>query len=234
MKLTLSLSILLLLTAPAKAQDLVAAFQRISPSIGALYSQSEDGTLRFNCTVTVVEKNAARSVLVTAYHCMRKDIAYMVTFDGRRFYSARVWMIPHDELDKQKYPRHYGEPKTDMTLLVVDEPVEAEPVPLAETSSVPSGRRIVVVGFPLGVTKVHYEGIVSGKIDRSGSDLHGYVILQTFGSPGSSGSAVIDVEARAIVAVLIGGAQSPFSGMPVLFATPVEYRKYLLEVPQGK
>jgi S1-C subfamily serine protease len=219
-----------LLGTPASGEELVELFKRVSPAVGALYAQEQGGNLSFNCTVTIVEKTERTTILITAYHCATKDVAYAVTFDGRQFYSARVWKIPHDELDKQKYPRHYGEPKTDMAFFLIDQVLPFPIVRLATTSVVDPGRRIATVGFPLRITKVRYEGLVSGRLDRPGDEQNGYLILQVFGAPGSSGTAVVDVETGQVLGVLVSGTQGRI-GLPVVFATPIEYEKYLLEIP---
>lgn len=215
---------------PAWGQ-LTELFKQFSPSVGALYAQSGNGSLSFNCTITAVERTPEYVVLLSAWHCVSKDTAYLVTFDGRQFYPANVWMIPHEEVDAQKYPRSYGEPKTDMAFFKASLPIHIPVIPLGTDVGVEAGHRILVIGFPLGITKVRYEGIIAGRLERPGAETDGYLILQSFGAPGSSGTAIVNEATGRVIAVLVSG-QSAGSGLPVIFATPIDYKRYLLEVPR--
>ena len=211
------------------SDGLVRLFENLSPSVGALYTKGDSGDLGVICTVTVIERAEGRTVLLTAAHCARRSVSYMVTLDGRRFYAARVWKLPPEEINPEKGQRPYGQPKVDMALFVVDEELPVSPVPIGVAVLVAPGRAVVTVGFPLGVTKVRYRGIVAGLLERPGSDLDGYLILQIFGAPGSSGSAVIDEATGTIVGVLVSGKQEQ-AGLPVIFATPVGYQRFLQAV----
>lgn len=217
------------LTSPVKADEkLIDVFERTSGSVGALYKAEDGGNMSFLCSVTVVGEHEGQAVLLTAFHCVTRGVSYRVTLDGKRFHEARVWKIPHYEVDAKEYPRTFHEPRTDMALYLSD--VDAPAIEMADVADQRPGAGVVMVGFPLGLAKVSYEGIVSGYFHRPGADDHGYQLLQIFGAPGSSGSAVIDVETGKIISVLVAGKQSR-SGLPVIFATPVEYQSYLMEVP---
>ena len=218
-------------TSSATAADLVDLFARISPAVGALYVQGANGDLGFLCTTTAIAQDAEKVVLLTANHCVSKDAAYSITFDGKRFYGARVWKIPHEDLDANKYPRTFGEPKTDLAFFVIDETVPAlTPIPLGSDIGMVSGKQIVVVGFPLGVAKISYAGTIAGRFNRPGSDSDGYLLIQSFGAPGSSGSAIVDAETGQIVGVLVSARQAAV-GLPVIFVTPISYQKFLIEIP---
>ena len=139
-----------------------------------------------------------------------------------------MWKVPHYEIDGKRYPRKYNEPVTDLALFLMDD----QDVPLINVSSEKTprpGTKIAMVGFPLGVAKVSYEGIISGHLDRPGSDQFGYLLLQIFGAPGSSGSAVISAEDGGIIGVLVRASIG--GGLPVMFATPTSYMKHLMIVP---
>lgn len=219
-------------TVATELDDLVSIFNEISPAVGALYAQSSDGSLRFNCTVTAVGRDEQSVILITAFHCLTKDVAYMVSFDGRRFYSASAWKIPAEYIDPVKYRRQPGEPDVDMAFFRISEPVNVPIVLLSTTDMPPApGVGIAVVGFPLGLTKVRYSGTIAGLFERPGADNNGYLILQSFGSPGNSGTAIVETKTRTIVGVLVS-AQQAASGLPVIFATPIRYQKYLMQVPR--
>jgi len=209
--------------------ELIELFARVSSSVGALYTQSADGDLKFTCTVTVVEHIEGRTALLTAGHCVDRDVSYMVTLDGKRFYAAKVWKLPPELIDPQKHKRSYGEPAVDMALFITDEPLPAKAIRMGMTLEAVPGLGVVTVGYPLGVTKIRYNGIVAGAFERPGADLDGYIMLQIFGAPGSSGSAVIEQNTGSILAVLVQGKQG-HAGLPVIFATPIRYQQYLTPV----
>lgn len=213
---------------PAHAADLVQTFAKIRPSVGALYAQTGSGDMKFLCSATAVAREGPDTVVLTAYHCMEKGVSYLINFGDNRLQPLTVWKIPHYEVDADKSPRLFNEPTTDAALLLMpghDIPV----VPLAVSSGLDPGARVAMVGYPLGVAKIAYEGGVAGRFDRKGNDLYDYLLLQIFGAPGSSGSSVIDVETGEVVAVLVA-AKGGGVGLPVIFATPVEYLEYLAPI----
>lgn len=207
-------------------------FANVSKSVGALYKMEVGGDMSFLCSVTAIGKHEGATVFLTAFHCVNRGVSYRVTLDGQTFHAARVWKIPGYEADKQKYPRAYHEPETDMALFLSDT-IDAPVVETADIANRVEGTDVVMVGFPLGVAKISYKGIVSGTFDRPGSEQDGYQLLQIFGSPGNSGSSVIDVNTGKVISVLVSARQAR-AGLPVIFATPIEYQKYLREVPTGK
>lgn len=212
-------------------QALIDRISATSPSVGALYKNHDDGSLQFLCSITAIDNHEGETVLITAFHCVTRGVSYKVTFDRETYHSARVWKIPGYAADKDKYPRAYHEPEVDMAFFKTraDVPV----VKLADPARQKAGRDIVMVGFPLGQAKVAYKGIVSGYFDRPGDDTDGYQLLQIFGAPGSSGSSVIDPVTGEIISILVSAKQAR-AGLPVIFATPIDYAKYLRPVPTGK
>ncbi|MEE9499588.1 MAG: serine protease [Nitrospinaceae bacterium] len=234
----LALAVLFLLAGPSvyasESRDgsagLIKSFRRVSSAVGALYVQTAGGDLNYACTVTVIEHKEERSILITAGHCVDRGEAYMVTFDGRRFYTARVWKLPAEKINPQK-KRQYGEPMVDMALFIVDERLSVKPIEIGMKVSVEPGRGVLTVGYPLGVTKIRYNGIIAGRLERPGSKDHGYLLLQIFGAPGSSGSAVVDQRTGLIIGILVSGKQGS-AGLPVIYAVPISYKKHL--IPAGK
>ncbi len=219
--------------APASADERTTEiFAKVNKSVGALYKMEAEGDMSFLCSVTAIGKHEGATVFLTAFHCVTRGVSYRVTLDGNTFHAARVWKIPGYEADKEKYPRAYNDPETDMAMFLSDT-IDAPAVELADAANRVVGADVVMVGFPLGVAKISYKGIISGKFDRPGSRDDGYQLLQIFGAPGNSGSAVIDVETGKAISVLVSARQRRV-GLPVIFATPIEYQKYLREVPTGK
>ena len=211
---------------------LIETFARVSKSVGALYSLDSGGDMKFLCSATAIDRKHGKTVVLTANHCIRKGVAYSINFGDNNFRPLNVWQIPHYEIDADKYPRRYNEPVTDIALFLM-EGVETPVVPIGAASKARPGSKVAMVGFPLGMAKVSYEGIVSGYLDRPGSDESGYLLLQIFGAPGSSGSAVVSIKTGEIMGVLVASKSSGFGGggLPVLFATPTSYMNNLMIVP---
>jgi len=223
--------ILLTFSANAVAATLVETFAELKPSVGALYSlDSRGGDMRFLCTVTAVAHEGDRTVLLTAAHCVSKGNSYMVNFGSNQFRSVNVWKIPHYKISNDN-SRAYGEPATDMAMFLMDG-IDVPLVTMATNAVIQDGDAVVMVGFPLGLTKTSYTGTVAGTFDRPGSDESGYHILQIFGAPGSSGSAIVSVRTGEVISVLVQGRNAR-AGLPVILATPIDYRRWLEIVPTG-
>jgi len=224
---------LLFSTAPTYAADVISLFAEAKKSTGALYKQHDDGSLQFLCSVTAIGKHEGATVLLTAYHCVNRGVSYRVTVDGENYKAARVWKIPGYAIDSEKFPRGYSEPRVDMAMFLSD----TLDVPVSKVSEaggrLSEGTPLAMMGFPLGQAKIAYSGQVAGYFDRPGNDNDGYQLLQIFGAPGSSGSAVRDATTGEIVSVLVSAVQGG-AGLPVIFATPIDYSRYLKEVPTGK
>ena len=218
------------LIAPAKAgerEDIISTFAKAIPSVGALYGQAPNGDLKFLCTATAIGRHESQTVVLSAHHCLDKGVSYLINFGDNQLRSLTVWKIPHYEVDAQKHPRRYNEPLTDMALFLTP----GTDVPLLSVAApeyLNPGTRILTVGFPLGVAKLTYEGTIAGRFDRAGSDSYNYLMLQVFGAPGSSGSAVLNLRGE-VVGVLVSARQS-VTGLPVIFATPIEYQEHLIPV----
>ena len=211
----------------SERQALIETFAQVEPSVGALYALEAQGNFKFLCSATAVDRHEGQTVILTAFHCTQKGVSYYVNFGDQVLRRAAVWKVPHYEVDEEKYPRIFNEPETDMALFLMEG--EDVPVaPLAETAVIANGAKVAMVGYPLGLSKIMYEGIVAGRFDRPGDDMYNYLLLQIFGAPGSSGSAVVDVDSGEIVGVLVAAATSPI--LPVIFATPIDYRKWLMPV----
>jgi hypothetical protein len=213
--------------AKTERETLIETFARLSASVGALYALEQGGTMRFLCSATAVAREDNKTVILTAGHCVQKGVSYLITFGGNQFHPLSVWQIPHYEIGKAV--RAYGEPETDMALFLMengDMPI----VELDDGSEMVAGEKLAMVGFPLGIAKISYEGTVAGHMNRPGANNHGYMLMQIFGAPGSSGSAVVAAKTGKIVAILVAGKRGD-AGLPVIFGTPISYKKYLKPVP---
>ncbi len=104
--------------AKLERQTVIDTFADMSEVVGALYSLEDDGDLDFLCSATAVGTEGPDTIILTAYHCVRKGVSYLINFGDNNFHPLRIWQVPHYELDDKKYPRAYGEPKTDMALFL--------------------------------------------------------------------------------------------------------------------
>ena len=208
--------------------DLRKRFAHATPSVGALYAHTEEGNLKFLCSITATDRHEDAVVMLTAWHCVGSGTAYVVSFNGRQFYDARLWKGPHYHIDPKGSPRIFGEPETDLALFLVDGLPSNTPIIPVSVRLIAQGDRVIMVGFPLGIAKIGYEGLVAGHFNRPGAAYDGYLLLQIFGTSGSSGSAIIGPDAR-IAGVLVAGRTGSI-GLPVIFAVPIRYQRYLLEV----
>ncbi len=222
---------LFLCLSSAQADSQVSLFETMEPSVGALFKRHDDGSMQFMCSVTAIDTHDGMTVFLTAFHCVRRNTSYAITMDGLSFTPAFVHSIPGYELDSDEYPRGYQEPEADIATFTA--PIDAPLQTVADGGARPTGHPVAMMGFPLGQAKLGSTGIVSGTYDRLGEDIHGYLALQIFGAPGSSGSAVIDLESGEIVAVLSQASQAR-AGLPNIWAVPVDYLDVLVEVPSGR
>ena len=192
--------------------------ENITGSIGALYRRSSDNSLQFSCTVSALTQSGPNLVLLTADHCVEESQRYYhVTFDGLQFYVAELHKIPRMKPD---------DPKVDLALLLIKGLV-VKPLGIGKSKDTPLGAEIFTIGFPQGISKIMYKGYIGGVVDNVSSGAHGYLILQIFGSSGSSGTAVLSAKDSSIMGVLVSGSSASV-GLPVLFATPIEYLRYLV------
>ncbi len=208
-------------------EDIIRVLAKAAPSVGALYGVKEAGDMAFLCTATAVDRKEGQTVIMTANHCLDKGVSYFINFGDNTMRPLTAWKVPHYEVDKEKFPRKYNEPETDMALFLMNG-VDIPIIPLAEHSRLVPGTKVLTIGFPLGVTKINYEGTVAGFFNRVGSDRYGYMMLQVFGAPGSSGSSIMNMKGE-VVSILVSAKQAPV-GLPVIFATPIEYKENLIPI----
>jgi S1-C subfamily serine protease len=212
--ITLLLSILLSPWAYSQAvSDSAFITNQVYPAVVLLYSQDETGSMKMHCTATAIEKNPAGYVFVTAAHCASEDDVekkrvqadvkkfFFVTFDERKdktFVKAKLLACGY---------QHAGD---DFCLFQVDSQAQIPVMPVGKDPVRYSGEAIANVASPLGLGKQVFRGTVSSPdLDRDVrvNDINWQhtVLLQLPGTDGgSSGSAVVCLEQRAICAFLVG------------------------------
>ena len=180
------------------------------PSVGLLYSQTGEGDMDMDCTVTAIEKNADGYVFISAGHCACEEdqdektvtpakTSFFITSDNaenKHFIKAVVTGCGY---------RHAGDDfaifqvNTKDTFPVV--PLGTDPVVLEQVANVAS---------PLGLGKQVFLGSVSSsKLERPAiqGDINwtGAILLQMVGvNGGSSGSSIVCMDQRAICGFIVG------------------------------
>ncbi len=184
--------------------------QRVYSAVTLLYSQDEAGGMRMHCTATAYKKTADVYRFVTAAHCVpgdvddeQSDVHFFVTADAtvkaKNFIPAKLLKA--------------GDKATgdDFAIFEVTTEEKFEVIPLGNSDTLQAGAPVVDVAAPLGLGKQFFNGYVSApKIDRPALDAgevkwHNVLLVQIGGGPGSSGSAIVSVDQKAIVAFLVGG-----------------------------
>lgn len=183
-------------------------------AVALLYSQDAEGGMRMRCTATAFDKTRKGYKFISAAHCIGEDnrdkeraasgenIPFFVTFDEtktvKKFHPASVEWVGY---------QHRGE---DFAEFAVATEEQWAAIPLGDEKDLQAGAKIVNVASPLGlgiqviggtISSVFLDRpVVQGDINWKGSML---LSLATVGG-GSSGSAVISEEQRAIVGFLVG------------------------------
>lgn len=216
------------LVSPAYAKDSKLS-EHVKSAVAILYSQDESGGMRMHCTLTAFDrigigKGEKRDPAVTyiikyrfatAAHCIGSD-------DTTRERSAdtrnKVFFITFDEAGKQPkrfFPARpifvgYQSRGEDFAEFEVETTEEWSIVPLGDEHKASDGDDFLNVSAPLGLGKQVLHGqisslyldrpVVQGDINWKGS-----IVLQITGiGGGSSGSAIVHEDQKAIIGFLVG------------------------------
>lgn len=202
-----------------------------------LYVQDEQGGLSMMCTATAFEKKDSVYKFVSAAHCLAEDD----TTHDRVQVSQAEWFITFDDPDQKKfYPakilaagyQHNGD---DFAVVEVTLDITVPTMGMAKDD--PSlGEDITNIASPGGLGKQLFRGHVS--MEKLGRPLiegeinwKGATLLQTLSGPGSSGSAVVSITQKGIVAFIVGRTR----GSPSIVAIPVsKFKKFWADVQADK
>lgn len=252
MKTVLSFLLLLaMLSLPAslRAQRVTPEEQKlassVSDSVVLLYTQDETGGLHMTCTGTAYRKTLTGYRFVSAAHCVtgdtddeQKQIRFFVTSDKKDLKSfIEVTLV--EAGDKQVGDDFsIFEAKTDLVFPIT---------PLGDSTAIKPGDSVLDVSSPLGLGKQLFVGYVSlSHVDRPKLDAGDVqwtdVMLVNIGSgPGSSGSAIVSEDQKAIVGFLVGGFPNAQIGaicIPVskfeAFEKKVDEGKYVKTKPRPR
>lgn len=201
-------------------QDLI---KHVYSSTALLYGQTESGGMKMFCTVTAFEKTETGYNFVTASHCVgqsdevheRVEITktqFFITFDelksDKKFYPAKVVMAG------------YQPAGDDFSILSIETKDEIPLVPLGDEKTEEAGLPVINVASPRGLGKQVFHGTISSLyVDRpvieDQINWRGVMLLQIQSGPGSSGSAIIGVDQKAIIGFLVGHYEENVFVMPV-------------------
>lgn len=196
--------------------------EKVYDSVALLYTQDESGGMHAACTATAYRKIDGGYRFASAAHCVKgdddddqKQEKFFLTSDKKNeknFISANLI---------EAGDKNAGD---DFSIFEVKTAEVFEVTPLGDDSKLISGERVVDVAAPLGLGKQYFEGYVSApKLDRPAIDAdevkwQNVMLVEIGGGPGSSGSAIVDVQQEAIVGFLVGhfnNAEVGFIVVPV-------------------
>ncbi len=213
----LALAALLLFASPvALAQRITPDEQKLaaslSDSVVILYTQDDAGDMHMTCTATAYRKTDSGYRFVSAAHCVpgdrdfeQKQIKFFVTADKASLKSfVEVSLI--EAGDKQ-----VGD---DFAIFEAETDAVFTVTPLGDSASVKQGDSMLNIASPFGLGKQLFVGYVSlAHVDRPKMDLNevqwtDVMMVNIGGGPGSSGSAIVSEDQKAIVAFLVGSFNS--------------------------
>lgn len=244
-----SLIALSLLVSPVAARD-KALVDKVKSAVAILYSQDGSGSMRMHCTVTAFErivvedpKTKISSIVgyryVTAAHCIggddrskeraadTKQTPFFITYDEspvKKFYVAKPILVGYQSRGEDLAE---FEVRTDESWPII---------PLGDEKKSNDGDDILNVSAPLGLGKQVLLGniasvyldrpIVQGDINWKGS----MTLALTGVNGGSSGSAIVSDDQKAIVAILVGTI-----GETTITAIPIsKFKAVRKAVAEGK
>jgi len=204
-----------------------------------LYAQTEDGGFKMMCTATAFEKKGKMTRFVTAAHCLAEDD----TTHERVEVEKTNWFITFDEphnknlMEAKVVAVGYQHRGDDFAVVEVELPKDVPLIPLAANDP-QLGENVSNFASPLGLGKQLFRGHVSMEaLDRpviaDSINWKGATLLQMSSGPGSSGSSIVSLHQKGIVAFLVGTIQ--FRGSPNIVAIPVsKFRSFWTDAQAGK
>lgn len=214
--------------------------QQVYSSVVLLYGQTPDGGMQMLCTATaykdVKRDGKDKTRFVSAAHCVSGDTdeeqkrqKYFISADSfgtKTFISATLV----EAGDKKK-----GD---DFSIFEVDG-TQFPVVTLGDSSKVSIAEPVLDVSAPLGLGKLYFEGYVSNtKMDRppiNAGEVQwtDVMIVSIGGGPGSSGSAVVSLEQRAVVGFLVGEFGSGASAVGFIVMPVNKFKAFEASVDAG-
>lgn len=194
------------------------------PAVGLLYSQDAEGTLNMHCTVTAIERDTdGKTEFLTAAHCGCEDNPDKKTVSPKK---DVVFYVTSDDPEDKEFEKAevvgcgYRTRGDDFMFLTAKSKKSFTTVSLGHDPELLD--EVINVASPLGLGKETFVGTVaSPKLERpvidGDIDWQGVITLQMFGvNGGSSGSAVVCLNQRAICGTIVGSiGETTITAMPV-------------------
>ena len=241
-----ALALALLIAPQARAQKAPAPVttslnQNVYDSVVLLYLQDSAGDMRMACTATAFDSrpstDQSKSVyrFVSAAHCVegnddaqQKLQKFYISSDanGEKSYLAAKLIEAGDKTQGD-----------DFSLFEVTTATKFVVTPLGDETTLKSGDNVVNVAGAMGFGKQFFQGYVSEvHMDRPPLDAGvvqwtDVMLVEVGGGPGSSGSAIVSTDQKAIIGFLVGDA-----GVDVgKICVPVsKFKKFVSLVDSGK
>lgn len=219
------LGLFLLFVVPVSAQnqqDIDYVNHVFYPATALLYAEDSQGGMHMRCTATAIEKTKTGYVFVTAAHCGAVDDEAHKTVSPEKtfFYITADESADKDFMKAEPIGAGYRHRGDDFMLFEVKTEKNFPVVALGNDPVVLES--IVNVASPLGLGKQVFIGTVSKtRLDRPvvEDDINwtNAAMLQLFGTDGgSSGSAVVCLDQKAICAFVVGSVdKTTMIAMPV-------------------
>lgn len=211
--------------APTKHLTGDAAFRdKLSKAVAPLYADI-DGSTRFICTATAIQKNSTGYVFLTARHCVQG------------IPGIRNWFVViHQDSDTpyiRAIPLIVGAQDTDAALLQVNTTIGIPTISVGDERAVALGSRVEYIGYPMNLGKLYFEGYVSalkiGPPEYDTPQWNGDLGITIQIAPGSSGSALIDPTSGVVIGVMTGATTNRFGGVILSMATPASKVRQLVQ-----
>lgn len=212
-----------------------ALINTVYQSVVELYREDESGGMHFTCTATVYKKTEKGYRLVSASHCVegdkgseQKTIKFFVTLDQKEKNFIPAKLI--ETGDKSQ-----GD---DFSIFEVETTTQFTVTPLGDDAQLKIASEVIDIAAPMGLGKQYFAGYVSSpKVDRPPIDAGEVqwteiMLVKIGGGPGSSGSAIVSVDQKAIVGFLVGHDSRGEIGFIVVPVT--KFKKFEAAVDAGK
>jgi Trypsin-like peptidase domain len=202
---------------------------------GTLYAISpKDGKVHRLCTIWNVKKIADGYEAVSASHCAtvadeypKGDLTFSVSYDDPQT-NDDGHIIPVDRVPARLIAFGNDNAADDVSLWDIETKEKLPVLPLGESNDLAIGEKVLNASIPFeGIDKSVYTGYISQTALKSTVPiLDGKIHTEIAGTgPGSSGSAILSVKQKAVVGILVLGAQDEVTTLCV----PVDVLKEFMD-----
>lgn len=189
----------------------------------------------YSATAPVKQGQKITYRFVSAAHCVegdeddeQKDIKFFITRDDIEKVFSPAKLI-------QAGDKNHGD---DFAIFEVTTDLKFETTPLGDDTKTVIGDSVLDVSAPDGLGKLYYFGYISAvrierpKLEAQGVNWENPMIISIGGGPGSSGSAIVSLDQKAIIGFLVGSFNH---GDPGFITIPVsQFKKFVAAVDAGK